>query len=76
MHFRTLFFVLFCCLLGFAGITLYDAVPDELYVVAGEEEKRKARGNITEGVGKYSCFKESDKQGESKHGRERIYTML
>lgn len=39
MYFRTLFFVLFFCLLGFAGITLYDAVPDELYVVAGEEEK-------------------------------------
>ena len=31
--------MLFFCLLGFAGITLYDAVPDELYVVAGEEEK-------------------------------------
>ncbi len=38
-HFRTLFLVLFFCLLGFAGITLYDAVPDELYLVAGEEEK-------------------------------------
>ncbi len=35
---KKLFLVLFICLLFFAGNLLYDSIPDELYVVNGEEE--------------------------------------